>query len=102
MHKFQFCLFKIAGHRPHAHILEMSTDPFLEAGIAIPAELPYNDDKLRETSARDVVGPNDPPEDTGLVSRLRKVSHAIQNRRRSSCASKIRYVAHVQLTLVTL
>ena len=36
--------------------LEMCTDPFLEAGIAIPAELPYQDESQRENSARLVVG----------------------------------------------
>ena len=36
--------------------LEMCTDPFLEAGIAIPAELPYQDESQRENSARMVVG----------------------------------------------
>ena len=36
--------------------LEMCNDPFLEAGIAIPAELPYQDESQRENSARLVVG----------------------------------------------
>ena len=36
--------------------IEMSKDPFLEAGIAIPAELPYQDESQRENSARIVVG----------------------------------------------
>ena len=35
---------------------EMAKDPFLEAGIAIPAELPYQDESQRENSARMVVG----------------------------------------------
>ena len=34
----------------------MAKDPFLEAGIAIPAELPYQDESQRENSARMVVG----------------------------------------------
>ena len=36
--------------------MEMAQDPFLEAGIAIPAELPYQDESQRENSARLVVG----------------------------------------------
>lgn len=36
--------------------MEMAKDPFLEAGIAIPAELPYQDESQRENSARMVVG----------------------------------------------
>lgn len=36
--------------------LELAKDPFLEAGIAIPAELPYQDESQRENSARMVVG----------------------------------------------
>ena len=36
--------------------MEMAKDPFLEAGIAIPAELPYRDESQREKSARAVVG----------------------------------------------
>lgn len=36
--------------------MEMAKDPFLEAGIAIPAELPYQDDSQRENSARMVLG----------------------------------------------
>ena len=36
--------------------MEMAKDPFLEAGIAIPAELPYQDESQRENSARLVVG----------------------------------------------
>ena len=34
----------------------MAKDPFLEAGIAIPAELPYQDESQRENSAKMVVG----------------------------------------------
>jgi hypothetical protein len=56
--------------------MEMAKDPFLEAGIAIPAELPYKDDKQRESSARDVVG-HDDTADNKIYGKIRKMSNAL-------------------------
>ena len=50
--------------------LEMCNDPFLEAGIAIPAELPYQDESQRENSSRLVRGKSK----TGQHQRLTSVS----------------------------
>ena len=88
--------------------MELATDPFLgksrifpnewysisidfqflipDAGIEIPAELPYKDGNLRDASGRDVVGV--PEDDQGLINRIRKIStSAWQNRRPSTTSS---------------
>ena len=57
-----------------------------DAGIEIPAELPYKDGNLRDASGRDVVGV--PEDDQGLINRIRKIStSAWQNRRPSTTSS---------------
>ena len=78
--------------------MEMAKDPFLEAGIAIPAELPYKDEKQREASARDVVGSN---EEDGIRDRLRKLSNAIQRRPSSSTLAKIPAIKRLESSITT-
>ena len=54
--------------------MELAKDPWMEAGIPIPSELPYQNDGQREVSARKVAGDND----DNFVDKLRKMSNVIQ------------------------
>ncbi len=60
--------------------MELAKDPWMEAGIAIPSELPYQNEGQREESARKVAGEN---EDSNLRDKLRKMSNVIQVRKGS-------------------
>ena len=67
-------------------LLIFKVNPIPDAGIEIPAELPYKDGNLRDASGRDVVGV--PEDDQGLINRIRKIStSAWQNRRPSTTSS---------------
>lgn len=65
--------------------MELAKDPFLEAGIPIPPELPYQDESQREESARRVVGENEEaPKLRRAASRIRKISQAFGSNRNSA------------------
>lgn len=53
--------------------MEMATDPFIEAGIEVPANLPYQDSDQQEDSYKKVVG--DENEVPSLADKLRKISN---------------------------
>ena len=76
--------------------MEMAKDPFLEAGIAIPAELPYKDEKQREASARDVVGAN---EDDGIRDRVRKLSNVILRRPSTAALGKVPAIKRLESSI---
>ena len=50
--------------------LEMANDPFIEAGIDVPANLPYKHNAQHERSYRKVLGGKDTPEITKKLRRL--------------------------------
>ena len=52
--------------------MEMATDPFIEAGIEVPANLPYQDSDQQEDSYKKVVG--DETEGTSIADKIRKIS----------------------------
>ena len=74
--------------------MEMAKDPFLEAGIAIPPELPYKDEKQRDQSARDVVGQTG-DEEAGLRDRFRKISNAFIRRPSNVTLAKVKRLESV-------
>ena len=51
----------------------MATDPFLEAGIEVPATLPYQDSYQKEESTKKVTGIDN--DDTSLAGKLKKISN---------------------------
>ena len=52
--------------------MEMATDPFIEAGIEVPANLPYQATNQQEESYKKVLG--DDAEENFLADRIRKMS----------------------------
>ena len=48
--------------------IEMENDPFIEAGIDVPANLPYKHDSNKEQSYKKVIGEKD------LTKKLRKIN----------------------------
>ena len=53
--------------------IEMATDPFIEAGIEVPANLPYQESKQQEDSFKKVVG--EESDESSLADKLRKISN---------------------------
>ena len=53
--------------------IEMATDPFIEAGIEVPANLPYQESKQQEDSFKKVVG--EESAESTLADKLRKISN---------------------------
>ena len=53
--------------------MEMATDPFIEAGIEVPANLPYQASDQQEESYKKVVG--DENEASSLADKIRKISN---------------------------
>ena len=51
----------------------MATDPFLEAGIEVPATLPYQDSYQKEESTKKVTGIEN--DDNSLAGKLKKISN---------------------------
>ena len=51
--------------------IELENDPFIEAGIEVPANLPYKHDSYQEQSYKKVLGEKDTPE---LTRKLRKIN----------------------------
>ena len=51
--------------------IELENDPFIEAGIDVPANLPYKHDSYQEQSYKKVLGEKDTPE---LTRKLRKIN----------------------------
>ena len=52
--------------------MEMATDPFIEAGIEVPANLPYQASKQQEDSYKKVLGEDG--EETSITDKIRKLS----------------------------
>ena len=52
--------------------MEMATDPFIEAGIEVPANLPYQGKDQQEDSFKKVVG--EEGDDVSLADKIRKIS----------------------------
>ena len=53
--------------------MEMATDPFIEAGIEVPANLPYQDSDQQEDSYKKVLG--NETEESFLTEKIRKFSN---------------------------
>ena len=52
--------------------MEMATDPFIEAGIEVPANLPYQQKDQKEDSFKKVVGEEN--DDVSIADKIRKMS----------------------------
>ena len=52
--------------------IEMAIDPFIEAGIEVPPNLPYQENKKTEESYKKVLG--DEEEASSMTNKLRKLS----------------------------
>ena len=52
--------------------IEMAIDPFIEAGIEVPPNLPYQENKKTEESYKKVLGEEDEP--SSMTNKLRKLS----------------------------
>ena len=52
--------------------IELATDPFIEAGIEVPPNLPYQENKKTEESYKKVLGEDE--EETSMTNRIRKFS----------------------------
>ena len=68
--------------------MEMATDPFIEAGIEVPATLPYQDSYQKEESTKKVVGNDN--EDNSLAGKLKKISNWGGRSRKNSSTETIK------------
>ena len=68
--------------------MEMATDPFIEAGIEVPANLPYQDSYQKDESIKKVVGEGN--DDSKLADKLRKISNWGGRSRKNSTTETIR------------
>ena len=68
--------------------MEMATDPFIEAGIEVPANLPYQDSYQKEESIKKVVGEGN--DDSKLADKLKKISNWGGRSRKSSTTETIK------------
>ena len=57
--------------------MEMAPDPFIEAGIEVPANLPYQASNQQEDSYKKVLGEDG--EETSITDKIRKISSWTKN-----------------------
>ena len=68
--------------------MEMATDPFIEAGIEVPATLPYQDGYQKEESTKKVTGADN--EDNSFAGKLKKISNWGGRSRKNSATETIK------------
>ena len=65
--------------------IEMATDPFIEAGIEVPANLPYQDSYQKEESIKKVIGEENVS--SSLADKLRKMGGRSRKNSKTSMTS---------------